>query len=128
MSEAVNHPQHYTSHKSGVECVDIAEHLGFCLGNALKYLWRSGKKGPADEDVRKAVWYLRRYMQSRERICEDPGMLWPVVASIQKVLDVEGRNSPLGLMLAWLCGDSPGLQELIARLEQSIAGIGGVKP
>ena len=32
----VNHPEHYNSHLSGVECIDIAEHMTFNLGNALK--------------------------------------------------------------------------------------------
>lgn len=59
MSDSVNHPSHY-AHPSGVEAIDICEHLTFNLGNALKYLWRAGKKGPAAEDYRKAAWYLRR--------------------------------------------------------------------
>lgn len=60
MSDAVNHPPHYNSHPSGVECVTIAEHFNFNLGNALKYLWRAGLKGDAVEDLRKAAWYLAR--------------------------------------------------------------------
>jgi hypothetical protein len=34
----INHPSHYTSHPSGIECIDIAEHHDFCIGNAIKYL------------------------------------------------------------------------------------------
>jgi len=62
MNERIDHPKHYTSHPSGVECVDIAEHLSFNLGNALKYLWRSGLKNEATarEDLEKALWYLNR--------------------------------------------------------------------
>ena len=44
MSDSVYNPKHYTSHPSGVECIEIAEMLPFNLGNALKYLWRAGKK------------------------------------------------------------------------------------
>lgn len=33
----INHPSHYTSHPSGIECIDIAEHHDFCIGNAIKY-------------------------------------------------------------------------------------------
>ena len=40
----INHPSHYTSHPSGIECIDIAEHHDFCIGNAIKYLWRAGLK------------------------------------------------------------------------------------
>ena len=65
--DPVNHPPHYTSHPSGVECVDVAEHYGFNVGNAIKYLWRAGLKGDALEDLRKAEWYVRREIQKRER-------------------------------------------------------------
>lgn len=57
----VNHPVHYTSHPSGVECIQITEHLNFCLGNAIKYIWRAGlkKKDPV-EDLKKARFYIER--------------------------------------------------------------------
>ena len=60
MSDTVNHPKHYTSHPSGVECIEITEHLNFCIGNAIKYLWRAGLKGEQVEDLRKARWYIDR--------------------------------------------------------------------
>ena len=61
MTDPVNHPPHYTAHPSGVECITIAEHMNFNLGNALKYIWRAGLKsaGPL-EDLEKARWYLTR--------------------------------------------------------------------
>lgn len=62
--DRVNHPDHYTSHPSGIECVEIAEHLGFNLGNALKYVWRHRGKGNPTEDIRKALWYLQREVKS----------------------------------------------------------------
>lgn len=65
MTDSVNHPKHYNGHPSGVECIEIVEHLGFCLGNAVKYLWRAGLKGDGGqgkEDLSKAAWYLRRYV------------------------------------------------------------------
>lgn len=34
----INHPPHYTNHPSGIECIQITEHMGFCLGNAVKYI------------------------------------------------------------------------------------------
>ena len=60
MHDNVNHPKHYTSHPSGVECIEITEHLNFCIGNAIKYLWRAGLKGEQIEDLRKARWYIDR--------------------------------------------------------------------
>jgi hypothetical protein len=60
MTDPIHHPRHYTRHPSGVECIEITEHMGFCLGNAIKYLWRAGAKGDTVEDLRKAIWYIER--------------------------------------------------------------------
>jgi hypothetical protein len=56
----VDHPPHYCSHPSGIECIRVAEHMSFCLGNAMKYLWRAGEKGKQVEDLQKAIWYIER--------------------------------------------------------------------
>jgi len=64
--DPVNHPKHYTGHPSGVECIQIAEHFGYCLGNVIKYIWRAGQKGDALEDLRKARFYLDREIKRRE--------------------------------------------------------------
>jgi uncharacterized protein DUF3310 len=56
--EMVNHPDHYN--KRGVECIEVVEHLGFNLGNCVKYIWRAGEKGDRREDLRKALWYAKR--------------------------------------------------------------------
>jgi hypothetical protein len=56
-------PPHYAraaEHPSGVECIEMTRHMPFCLGNAVKYLYRAGHKGSAAEDYRKAAWYLRK--------------------------------------------------------------------
>ena len=65
-NENVNHPKHYTSDPSGIECIEITKHRDFCIGNAIKYLWRAGLKkedGMTDkhkqiEDLEKAIWYI----------------------------------------------------------------------
>lgn len=65
-NDQVNHPKHYTSDPSGIECIDITRHRNFNIGNAIKYLWRAGFKEDKDrklidkqvEDLNKAVWYL----------------------------------------------------------------------
>jgi len=64
--DAVNHPPHYTSDPSGVECITITRHRNFDIGNAIKYLWRAGLKDSPDqapiekqiEDLEKARWYI----------------------------------------------------------------------
>jgi hypothetical protein len=65
MSDPVNHPPRYNQHPSGVECIQVAEHYGFCIGNAIKYLRRAGLKGDAVEDLEKARWYIDREIQRR---------------------------------------------------------------
>ena len=60
MNDPVNHPKQYTAHPSGVECIEVTEHMNFCVGNAIKYLWRAGLKGEQVEDLRKARWYIDR--------------------------------------------------------------------
>ena len=62
----VNQPKHYTSHPSGVECINIAEMLPFNLGSALKYIWRSDLKWDKQEDTKKAIFYLRRQAALRK--------------------------------------------------------------
>ncbi len=56
----IDHPPQYTKHPSGVECIQITEHMGFNLGNAVKYIWRADLKGNAVEDLMKARWYINR--------------------------------------------------------------------
>jgi hypothetical protein len=67
MSDPVN-PDHYRRHPSGIEAIQITEHFNFCIGNAIKYLWRADEKhDDALEDLRKAVWYIDREIQRRSR-------------------------------------------------------------
>jgi len=65
-NDPVNHPAHYTSHPSGVECIQITRWMNFNLGNAIKYIWRAGNKGNALEDLKKARWYLDDEIKRRE--------------------------------------------------------------
>jgi hypothetical protein len=67
MNDPVEHPAHYTRHPSGVECIAITEHMGFCLGNAIKYIWRADLKNGV-EDLRKARWYIDRELARRQAL------------------------------------------------------------
>jgi len=66
MKNNVDHPKHYNSHPSGVECIDIIRHYPFTIGSAIKYLWRAGLKNDDSmldidkeiEDLEKAVWCI----------------------------------------------------------------------
>jgi hypothetical protein len=73
-NDEVNKPAHYTSHPSGVECITITEHYDFCVGNAIKYLWRAGLKTKENElpidaeirDLKKAEYYIKRKIAQLE--------------------------------------------------------------
>jgi len=66
MGDSVEHPDHYNEHPSGVECIDIVEHMGFNLGNVVKYAWRADlKHDDSIEDLRKAAFYLEREIARR---------------------------------------------------------------
>lgn len=64
--DQVNHPKHYTSHPSGIQCIQITKWHDFCIGNVIKYCWRAGLKDQQGkgqlqkqiEDLKKARWYL----------------------------------------------------------------------
>lgn len=72
-TETVNHPDHY---KGDIECIDamlqqfgIEQVSAFCLLNSFKYIWRSQKKHKTPlEDVKKANWYLNKYISINENI------------------------------------------------------------
>lgn len=61
--ERVNHPEHYGGKDNPYEAIRVIEAwgLGFCLGNAVKYISRAGKKGSEAVDIDKAIWYLKRH-------------------------------------------------------------------
>ncbi|MBA8822303.1 hypothetical protein BRY73_02905 [Ochrobactrum sp. P6BS-III] len=68
MTDNVNRPAHYNGHPSGIECIQITEHMGFNLGNAVKYIWRCDLKQDAIEDLEKARWYIDREIKKRKRV------------------------------------------------------------
>jgi hypothetical protein len=65
---AVTKPKHYNSHPSGIQQIEITRHMGFNLGNAIKYIWRADLKGNAIEDLEKARWYLDDEIAKRKGI------------------------------------------------------------
>lgn len=71
VDDPINHPAHYTSSpaKCGncgttIECIDVVQWMSFCLGNAVKYVWRHGLKSEDPiQDLMKARWYIDRELQ-----------------------------------------------------------------
>ena len=65
--KAIN-PSHYREHPSGIEAIQVTEHMNFCLSNAIKYIWRADLKHTDNglEDLNKALWYIQREINRRE--------------------------------------------------------------
>ena len=61
----VNFPKHYNSHPSGIQCIEVTRHMGFNLGNAIKYIWRADLKNGV-EDLEKAIWYISDEIAKRK--------------------------------------------------------------
>lgn len=64
--DVINQPSHYTSHPSGIECIQVTEHMNFNRGNAVKYIWRADDKGDPIENLQKARWYVDREISRLE--------------------------------------------------------------
>ena len=56
--DSVHHPKHYTSDDCGVEAIEITSLLPACISNAVKYVWRCGKKDEDLQELKKALWYI----------------------------------------------------------------------
>lgn len=78
-NDPVNHPAHYTSDPSGVECITITRHRNNNIGAAIKYLWRAGLKdnAPVTQDLRKAIWYIEDEINRLEVMTKQPDIQLP---------------------------------------------------
>jgi hypothetical protein len=67
--DPVDHPNHYGGKDNPYEAIKVIEAwaLGFCLGNAIKYILRSGRKNNRVEDLKKARWYLDHEIERLEK-------------------------------------------------------------
>ncbi len=66
-------PTHYKEHPSGIEVIEITEHMNFCLGNAVKYILRAEHKEATIQDLEKAQWYLNREIERRKKELQEGG-------------------------------------------------------
>jgi len=125
-ADMVNHPPHYTGHPSGVECIEVAEHLPFCLGNAFKYLFRRDAKGNPLENIEKAIWYVNRH---NETYPEKPEL--PEEAREALGLVVVHEPHPFSTAMLLIAGPSQcgGYDACITMLEQEAARLrAGAEP
>ena len=87
----INHPEHYGGQHNVYETINVIDawDLGFCLGNAIKYISRAGKKNDKVEDLKKAVWYLEHEIK---KITDDK----IVINAVEQEYDWGVTNIPLG--------------------------------
>jgi hypothetical protein len=119
VADQVNHPTHYTSHKSGVEAIRITRHMGFSLGNAFKYIFRRGKKDEEPRDIAKAIWYVRDAIVAAEKDEDE------VTSLMLRVANNESLGMALAMTLIYSAdlteckkARSSMLQQALALLEQ----------
>lgn len=118
--DAVNHPKHYTSCPSGIECIEIAELLPFCLGNCYKYLHRAGLKGKFKEDLEKARFYANRAFFNGETM---PNAVKSRISYIASHKDANNAD----LLASFKCWDGDGdgkfTRAFIERLTETIDSV-----
>lgn len=98
MNDIVNHPKHYTAHRSGYECIDIRHAMSSVLGDAFKYVWRDWdnlKDGPVS--LKKAIWYLEYYLSLPQVIT-----MLPTKKSQQAIAALENSIHMQDVVLLWL--------------------------
>ncbi|NKU46707.1 DUF3310 domain-containing protein [Rhodococcus hoagii] len=115
-ADPVNHPGHYTSHPSGVECIQVTEHMSFCLGNAIKYIWRADLKGNAIEDLQKARWYVDREIA---RLGGEPADLDRLAADGR--LLPEGGTEEAAQDCEEMCEDTHDAQRILRAMNKEAA-------
>jgi len=121
-NERVDHPRHYNQHPSGIECIQVIEHLPTNIGNAVKYLWRCGLKTTETplRDLQSARWYTEREIWRIKQfgLEDEPWMTAKIVFKWRKITSqvVSKDDGELGEYLRALMGwRSDGMLEAIDR-------------
>lgn len=121
-NDIINHPAHYTDGK--FETIEAIEswRLGYHLGNAVKYISRAGKKSKDTEleDLRKARWYITRYLDHHR---DDTESLVAIEYAADKGLDQDLAGAVLCLAVSAILSDEPqdvSVRQALAALERAI--------
>lgn len=125
--DEVNHPSHYTSHPSGVECIEIVRHMPFNVGNAIKYIFRRDNKDDRKTNLQKAIWYINDEIR-RRIFWEVPGEeKWydtSVSKLVQQVIMHENKNISYAIFwlsrVAWSNDGKEVLEKVVKALEKEL--------
>ena len=124
-NERVHHPRHYNQHSSGVETIELIEHLPCNFSNAVKYIWRCGLKATETplRDLQSARWYTERE-ERRDALYElenEPrpktDVVWRALA--RQVIMADGAATPLADYLDALLRYN--FQDMITAIDGAIA-------
>lgn len=99
MNDTVNHPKHYSGRNIGHECIDLARHQTFCVGNTIKYLWRYKDKGNPIEDLEKALWYARLAQKELDPVYTEVGNCESILYCLVGSTAGNERSAWVGLTL-----------------------------
>lgn len=95
IDDVVNHPKHYNTHPSGIECVEYLELLPGNLAHVCVYVWRHEHKGRPIEDLEKALWFLRREVRRSLSEQQEATKFLQIVDRYQPGVRAEERLRPL---------------------------------
>jgi len=126
MAEMVNHPRHYNAHPSGVEAIEICEGAGFCVGSAIKYLFRCDEKGSRKVDLQKAAWYLARHLGNQDElaVAEELRKVHPRAKAMAKAVIAHPKTSmALRATLQIVTGERERREEYLALVREAIRQI-----
>lgn len=130
--DPVSKPAGYNSHASGIETVEVTEHLSAMLGSAVKYVWRHMHKGAPIQDLRKAAWCFRREAARLERFAgAQPwnGEYWRGPAEHVEERDHEVLGDVLRTLLAIPIGlkDSAACRRMAERCDEEAARLASAR-
>ncbi len=120
-------PKHYRDHPSGVESIDCCEQLGFCLGNAWKYLARLGKKDAWEQDRQKVLWYLNRSLLNVNFLYPPPSDDMPFLRWVQSESDLKSPFYECFFNIANACNDKLTPKQRVEHVHMAIKAVEGLK-
>ncbi len=118
MSDKIN-PKHYTSHPSGIECIEIFRHLSACRAAAIKYLWRCGKKDAVQDELKKALWYVKDELKHNAQACLSSYQIDVLNKKLDKLAMYQDDNTRI-LFNRIVFGFEQELEKAIAAIEGMI--------
>lgn len=121
MIDNVNHPRHYE--RGPFECIELAQHYDFCLGNAVKYVWRHQSKGHALEDLAKAKWYVERESKHLNSIICEPAQWmsrrYRLLRKLEQVNHADARDFWAHLRVGSLAHMTADLETMMRRAQEA---------